>query len=268
MRMKKTLMDKVAIVTGSTRGIGKAIALELCRLGSRVVINGRDATGLLNAEKAFKNMGFDVLPISADVTDYHQSEALIHGTVERFGRLDILITNAAINGISLFEKTDPSVFRKVMDSNIYGSVFPAMAALPHLRAARGSLVFISSLAGLMGLPLYSAYSAGKMSLTAVAQCLKSELYRSGVHVGIMYVGLTANERDKRLVSGDGRLVALPRRPPLGEQSRERVARSIILMIRRRRHRMILTALGRMEAVMLRICPLFVQSLLGRSQGWH
>jgi NAD(P)-dependent dehydrogenase (short-subunit alcohol dehydrogenase family) len=246
--------NKVAIVTGSTMGIGKALALELCQRGAKVVINGRNRVRLEQTVNEFSGQGYNVTSCLADVTDFGDCARLIDAAVKNFGRIDILITNAGIVGYSSFENFDPAEYRKAIDSNIYGSLFPAKAALPHLKESEGSLVFISSLAGMIGMPNYSAYSMGKMSLTALSQSLRTELKNTGVHVGIVYISFVKNEDQKRFISSDGSLVPVPPRRPWLQQPREKVARSVLNLIQHRRPKAVLSAFGKLTELVIRFIP--------------
>jgi|WetSurMetagenome_2_1015567.scaffolds.fasta_scaffold36553_3 short-subunit dehydrogenase len=246
--------DKVAIVTGSTMGIGKALALELCRRGAKVVINGRNRERLEQAEKDISGNGYYVTSCLADVTDFGDCTRLVETAIGKFGRLDILITNAGIVGYSSFESFDPAEYKKAIDSNIYGSLYPAKAAISYLKASGGSLVFISSLAGLIGMPFYSAYSIGKMSLTALTQSLRTELKGSGVHIGIVYVSFVRNEEQKRFITADGSLVPVPPRKAWLQQPREKVARSVLNLIQNRHPKVVLSAFGKLTAFIIRFIP--------------
>src|SRR6187402_386919 len=139
--------DKVVIVTGSAVGIGRTVALLLAQQGASVVINGRDEKKLETAFKSFPS-GSKVLAVAADVSDSQQAAMLIEKTIAHFGRLDALINNAGVSLNADFANTKPEVFKKVIDANILGSVYPCMFALKHIESSMGSIVFISSIAGL------------------------------------------------------------------------------------------------------------------------
>jgi short-subunit dehydrogenase len=264
MSKARTMFNgKVAVVTGSSMGIGKALALELCKRGAKVIINGRNDERLERTVGELAGQGFKVTSCLADVTEFSECIRLVKTAIDEFGKLDILITNAGIAGYSSFESFDPMEYKKAIDSNIYGSIFPAKAALPYLKESKGSLVFISSLAGMLGLPNYSAYSVSKMSLTALAQSLKAELAIAGVHVGIVYVGFTQNEEGKRLISADGTKVPVPPRPRWMQQSREKVAQSILSLIIHRRSKVILSATGKINAIIIRFFPALANLVVSR-----
>lgn len=257
--------DKVAIITGSGMGIGKATALELAAQGAKVVLNGRNAERLQKAFEELKAKGYDAIAIPCDITSAADCERLIRQTIETYGKLDILITNASISMREKFENLQPEVFSQIIHSNINGSAFPAWYALPHLKKTKGSITFISSAAGMIGMPTGSAYSAGKMALTALAQSMKIELDGSGVHVGIVHVGFTQNEDAKRVLNAKGELVPVAPRPPYLQQTREQVAKAILRSIKGRQFKTVLTIVGKLNAFMVRFFPGLVIRIIMYSQ---
>jgi NAD(P)-dependent dehydrogenase (short-subunit alcohol dehydrogenase family) len=256
-----SLHGKVALITGSSMGIGKAIAIELCRSGASVVINGRNAEKLNVTRDQLSSMGFDLIACPADVTNFQECEMLVNTAISKYKRLDILVTSAGVAGCASFEILSPDHFKTVVDSNIYGTVFPARAALPYLKESKGSLVLISSLAGMMGIPYYTAYCSGKMALTAFYQCLRGELKNTGIHTGIVYVGFTKNEEGKRFISADGNLGPVPPRNEWLQQPREKVARSVVKLIKKRKSRMILSPIGKINAVLIRFFPFIARTIV-------
>jgi short-subunit dehydrogenase len=266
MIKKDWFTDKVVVVTGSTMGIGKALASELCKRGANVLINGRNQERLNKTLEEFRSCGYKVASYQGDVTLYNNCVSMIKTVISCFGKLDILITNAGVAGYSSFESFDPAEYKKAIDSNIYGSLFPAKTALPLLKASGGSLVFISSLAGMMGMPYYSAYSMGKMSLTALVQSLQTELKNSGVHIGIVYVGFVKNEEQKRFISADGTLVPVPQRRPWLQQPREKVAFSVLRLIKHRRKKVVLSAFGKLTALVIKFIPALAKLIVARQNG--
>jgi short-subunit dehydrogenase len=257
--------DKVAIVTGSGMGIGKATALELCAQGARVVLNGRNHERLEKTYAEFKENGYNVIDIPCDITKISDCDNLIKKTIEAYGKLDILITNASVSMRERFEKLQPEVFAEIVHSNINGSAFPAWKALPYIKESKGSITFISSAAGLHGMPTGSAYSAGKMALTALAQSMRIELSGTGVHIGIVHVGFTQNEDQKRVLNAKGELVPVATRPAYLQQTREQVAKAILKSIRKRNAKTILTVMGKVNAFMVRFFPSLVSRIIIYSQ---
>lgn len=246
-------------------GIGKAIALELCKQGAHVVLNGRNAERLEKTHQDFLRDGYNVIAVQADVTRAAECAELIEKTVAVFGKIDILITNAGISMREHFENLEPEIFAQIIESNIHGSAYPALKALPAIKKSKGSIVFISSAAGMVGLPTASAYSAGKMALTALAQSLKIELANTGVHIGIVHVGFTRNDEDKRVLNAKGELIPVARRPAYLQQTQEEVAHAVLYMIRKKKFKSILSFVGKLNALAIRIFPSLVILIISLSQ---
>ncbi|GAA4346165.1 hypothetical protein GCM10023185_00370 [Hymenobacter saemangeumensis] len=234
---------KVAIVTGSESGIGRETARALCRQGAAVVLNGRCPERLEHTRQALAQAGLRVAACVADVTDYADCERLVAAAITAFGQLDILVTNASISQRAYFADMQPEVFRRVLDSNVYGAVFPLKAALPYLCQSRGSVTFISSISALNGMPSGSAYCAGKAAVANLCHTLRLELADTGVHFGVVHIGFTQNDPEKRVLDAAGQPVPIAHRPPRWQKSQAEVAAIILRHIRRRRQRTVISALG-------------------------
>jgi len=257
--------NKTAIVTGSGMGIGRTIARELCKQGANVVLNGRNGDRLDKVHQEFLQQGYNVIAVRADVTKPEECDFLISKTIEAFGKIDMLINNAGVSMSDRFENVKPEVFDTVIRSNIQGSAFPTMKALPYLKETKGSIIFISSAAGMIGLPTASAYSAGKMALTAMAQSLRIELAETDVHVGIVHVGFTQNDDDKRVLNAAGEPIPVAHRPAYLQQTQEQVARAVLHTIRKRKFKVVLSAIGKLNAFMARFFPGIVMRIISASQ---
>lgn len=246
-------------------GIGKAIALELCKAGANVVLNGRNVDRLEKTYQDFLQKGYPVIALPGDVTKISDCNALIQKAVDTFGGIDILVTNAGVSMRERFDNLQPEIFSKIIESNINGSAFPAFVVLPFIKKTKGSIVFISSAAGMIGLPTASAYSAGKMALTALAQSLKIELASSGVHIGIVHVGFTQNDVEKRVLNATGELIPVAERPAYLQQTQEQVAKAVLSTIRKRKFRVILSLVGKINAFIVRFFPSLVIRIVTVSQ---
>jgi NAD(P)-dependent dehydrogenase (short-subunit alcohol dehydrogenase family) len=256
--MKVQEPPRVAVITGSSKGIGRETARLFLREGYRVVINGRDTTKLSVTHSQLDDGSGRLLSVAGDVTQEEDAGHLVRSTLDRFGRVDVLINNAGISMRGRFEETDAAVFRAMFETNLVGSAVVTRAALPALRASQGSLLFISSLAGLRGFPGIAAYSAAKMGLTAFADALRVELVGSGVHVGIVYVGFTENDPDKTVYRGDGSQEAITRS---SQSSQSDVAKAIFSVVRRRKKRAYLTAYGPLLRFAQRFFPGLIEVAL-------
>ena len=199
-----TFKNKVVLITGSSQGIGKALAGQLAAKGAIVVINGRNQIRLSMAVDGLRNEGFQVVGRQGDVSRAENCERLIDEIVSEFGRLDILVNNAGVSvGAATVEHVKPKVYEEVTATNYLSAVYMTRSALPHILKSRGSILFVSSIAGLIGFPENSAYCSAKMALTGFAESLRWETNGTGVYVGIAYVGHTVNVKGKKILAPKG-----------------------------------------------------------------
>ena len=256
------LQDKVVIITGSSMGIGKTMAIEMAKLGAKIVLNARNKERLQKTYSELKASGYDVVAVDGDVTNLEHCENLINQAIQAFGKIDVLVNNAGISTRGTIEDLEPAVFKKVMEVNYLGSVYPTQYAIPHLKKSAGSVIFISSVAAIHGIPNFSVYSSSKMALTALAESLKNELGETGVHVGIAYVGFTENDPDKKIYDTDGQLIAQPNNAVIKAEPPQNVAKRIIKMIERKTFKSVFTPIGKLNAFMNRLAPSLVGKILG------
>lgn len=177
-------MSKVALVTGASRGIGRATALALAARGWTV------GATLRGAEGRAELLAAGVLPLRADVTRSAELLDAVDALVGQAGRLDAVVANAGRGAFGCFEDVDADQARSLFDVNVFGVFETARAALPHLRASRGRLVVIGSVAGRRSAPGSSIYNASKAALEGWAEALALELDPLGVRVVIVEPGTT------------------------------------------------------------------------------
>jgi short-subunit dehydrogenase len=252
---------KVAIVTGSSRGIGKAIALQLAQKGASIVLNGRDLERLNLTAKEIMQYTTNIEVVCADVSNTAGAQELIDRTVSRFGRIDMLINNVGISMRGNFSELNPEVFKRVFESNVLGSVYPTIPAIEHLRKTKGSIVFISSLAGIRGLPALSAYCSSKMALRAIAESIRIEEAQHDVHVGLIYVGITDIEHNKETIAADGSMRVLASRNAKKVQSTDDVAVSVLKNIEKRKFISVLTRIGKINHYLQPRFPQLVEKII-------
>lgn len=253
--------NKVAIVSGSSMGIGKAIAQELLILGAKVVLNGRERQRLEHTASEFKELGYDTLPVVADVRFSAQCKELIDKALNTYGRLDILVNNAGISSRGEVEYMSDSNYKIITETNFYGSAYLSKHAIPHLRKAKGHLIFINSVASFRGMPYNVAYSTSKMAQAGLAEALRIELSDSGVHVGTTFVGFTENDPKKTILDVDGSWIYLPKRTNEKLATRQSVAKSVCIQIAMRKNTITLTGLGHLARVITRYFPLLAHWIL-------
>jgi len=258
------LEGRVAVITGSSRGIGRAIALELAAAGASVVLNGRDSGRLEESRQAVAGVNGKVIAVCCNVSVPEEAQKLIDETINHFGRIDILVNNVGLSMRGRLADLNPEVFRTICESNLLAAVNPTVPAIKYLRETRGSLVFISSLAGIRGLPGLSAYCSAKMSLRAIAESVRIEERESGIHVGLVYVGYTENEPGKETLGADGTMRRLRPRTGRGVQTMRSVAVAVIKNILRRRFITVLTPVGRLNYFMQARFPMLVERIIIRN----
>jgi NAD(P)-dependent dehydrogenase (short-subunit alcohol dehydrogenase family) len=250
--MKKNDFEgKVVLITGSSRGIGLATAREFGRRGAKVVLNARGEARLEKARESLSNDGYEVISVPADVTSPDACRDMIARTVETFGRLDVLINNAGISMRANFEDLDAETCRNIVDINLMGCIYPTLYAIPEIKKNQGSIVFTSSIAGLIGLPTASLYCATKSALRGFADSLRCELTPEGVHIGVVYVGFTENDPEKTVVGAGGDAI-LPARP--AHMSWVEIGKEFAEMVRKRQSRAVLTPVGKLAELAARVSP--------------
>lgn len=249
--------DKTAIVTGSSMGIGKAIARHLAQAGANVVLNGRNETRLERTLSDFAGEGLAVSACSGDVSNTRDCRKLIAHAVKKYGGIDILVNNVGIGYKGCFEETSPDVFRQMLGTNVLSSIYPTLEALPHIRVRRGSIVFISSLAGLRGMPFKSIYSLTKMAQTSLAESLRYELRKEGVHIGIVYVSTTKNDPGKVLLLPDGTLGAVAKNKGVFIDTKDDAAMATLKNIKYRQFKTPVGIKGKAYYFMQQYMPWFV-----------
>ncbi len=252
------LKNKVALVTGSSRGIGLATAREFARRGAKVVLNARGAERLENAARQLKSEGYSVASIPSDVSNPEACREMVERTVSEFGGLDILVNNAGVSMRSNFEEMTAETCREIVDVNLMGCIYPTLYALPQVKANKGSFIFISSIAGIIGLPTGSLYCATKSALRGFADSLRCELAPEGVHVGVIYVGFTENDPEKTVIGSGGERIS-PGRPAHVTQAD--TAKKIVEVVRRRERDAILSPIGKFAAVVSRMSPSAVENVI-------
>jgi NADP-dependent 3-hydroxy acid dehydrogenase YdfG len=222
-----TLEDKVALVTGASRGIGAATARMLDERGVKLGLASRSGAGL----------GLDAVAQPCDVRELDQLESIVAATVERFGRLDILVLNAGVGAYGPFLDLSLEHLDEMIDVNLKGTLYAVRAALPHLvESGRADIVTIASEAGRRGLPYEATYCASKFGQVGFTRALDHELREHGVRCTNVCPGGVAT--DFALDEGRGRSrEALP-----GMMTADDVAEVVLFVLTRpRNHRILETA---------------------------
>lgn len=256
----KGLKERVVIITGASSGIGEAMARCYAEVGAKVVLGARSEDKLKALTEQICSRGGQAVYCVVDVVNERECKALIDKAVESFGRIDVLICNAGISMRAIFDDVDLKVLHRLMDVNFWGTVNCAKYALPYLQASRGSLVGISSVAGLHGLPGRTGYSASKYAMTGFLETLRIENLKKGLHVMVACPGFTAsNVRFSALVADGSQQGATPR-----EESKmmtpEQVARIVARGIRKRKRLCLMEIEGRATHFVKKFAPSFLDRM--------
>ncbi len=259
----KGLKDKVVIITGASSGIGEAMAKCYAESGAKVVLGARSEDKLKALTEEIHSKGGEAAYCAVDVVNEQECKALIDKAVEVFGRIDVLICNAGISMRAIFDDVDLKVLHRLMDVNFWGTVNCSKYALPYLQATKGSLVGISSVAGLHGLPGRTGYSASKYAMTGFLETVRIENLKKGLHVMVACPGFTAsNVRFSALVADGSQQGATPR-----EESKmmtpEEVAHIVARGIRKRKRLCLMEIEGRATHFVKKFAP----ALLDRIFYW-
>ncbi|MCC6683874.1 MAG: SDR family NAD(P)-dependent oxidoreductase [Bacteroidia bacterium] len=246
--------NKVVLITGSGSGIGKATAKLFCQQGARVVLNGRDELKLIKTKTEFESIGLKVDYCVGDVTCRHDCAWLSNYIETNYGELSLFVANASLSMNGWFEDHSPDLYKEILDSNVVSVTTPLYYFLPLLKKTKGSFIIIGSVAGFYGLPSATAYSAGKAAIITLQQGLSVELEKHSVHVGILNLGFTENDRNKKLSAGKGKWLPVPKRPRFFVQSKEKAAKEILKMAKYRTKKKTLSLIGKLTEFVSRFCP--------------
>lgn len=196
--------DKRIIITGASSGIGRELARQLAAQGAHLALAARREQELEAAADECRVLGAQAIGVPTDIAVQVQCKSLIEKTVDEWSGVDMLINNAGTSMHARFENiTDLSVYERLMRINYLGAVNCTHYALPHLKASRGKIVVISSLAGKTGVPTRTGYSASKHALHGFFDALRCELAGSGVKVTIVCPGYVATGIRRYIIGDDG-----------------------------------------------------------------
>lgn len=248
------MKDKVVVITGGSSGIGKALASEFGRRGSKILITGRNQQELDSTAMEMTSQGITIAALRADVRVEADNKKMAEEAMSRFGTIDILVNNAGISMRALFEETDVEVIKEIMNTNFFGAVYATKYCLPEIIRNKGSVIGISSIAGFRGLPGRTGYSASKFALNGFLEALRLELSHKGVHVLTACPGFTSTKIRKRALTKDGSIQGESPRQEDHMMTAEECAAYIYTATARRRRMLILTAQGKLTVFLNRWFP--------------
>jgi short-subunit dehydrogenase len=259
--LKRTLEHKTIIITGASSGIGEATAYAFAGHRCKLVLAARNMDKLLPVQQKCEQLGAVVHLVKCDVSVESDCKHLIQQAIDTFGSIHVLINNAGISMRAMLEDCDLAVVKQVMAINFWGAVYCTKFALPELLKHKGSIVSVSSVSGLVGLPARTGYSASKYAIDGFMQSLRIENLKKGLHVGIVYPGYTSSNIRNAALNSSGKPQA---ESPLDESKlmpASEVAKTIVSMVINRRRQRILTNLGRLTYLLNTLAPSWVDRMV-------
>jgi len=239
--------QRVAIVTGASRGIGRATAVAFARGGYAVVLAARGRNELTQAAGQCRAAApaAEAIAVPTDVSKQDQVEALVAQTLERFGRIDVLVNNAGFGVHARVHETDEQDLREITEANFYGVFYGCKAAAPVMIRRRSGHIFnVSSVIGRRGTPFNGAYCATKAAVIALTEAMRVEMIPHGVHVTSVLPGLTETEFFER-VRGGSSLHKTSFARIRGLMPPEKVARRIVRTVGRNKPELVFSLGGKL-----------------------
>ena len=254
------------IITGASDGIGAEMARQLAHTHKgqlQLALAARSEANLQAVAEQCRAVGAQVLVQPTDVGDEAQCRALIAAAGQQFGGLDALINNAGVSAHALFEDVsaeDLGWYEKLMRINLWGSVWCTHAALPQLKASKGSIVAVASLAGLVGVPGRTAYSASKFAMAGFFEALRTELKPAGVSVTTAYPGVVDTRIRYHGYNAKGVAAGVSGLKEDGAMTTEECARLIINGMNHRQREVVMTTKGKLGRFVKLIAPGVVENM--------
>ena len=253
------------LLTGASEGIGRALALQLAARGARLVLAARDVARLESIATECRAAGAETHAVPTDVADPRACAALVAAASAALGGLDVLVNNAGSTMWARFDAvTDLGIFERLMQVNYLGPVWLTHAALPHLKASRGLVVAVASLAGLTGVPERSGYAASKHALVGFFESLRIELEPDGVDVTIVAPDFVLSETHRRAAGADGRPLGASPLDAAGIMTAADCARLVRRAINRRDRLVIATRRGRVGHRLKPFFPRWLDAIAARA----
>ena len=180
--------DKVVLVTGASRGIGRAVALAFAREGARLVLAARSAEHLTQVEKEVRQLGSAAVSVPTDVTDHDAVTALVDTAITRFGRIDVLVNNAGIGKVGTIDSTAfADNVGHTLRASLFGAIDVTQRVLPILRQQRsGTIVNMSSVMGRKAFARFGSYAIAMHAVSAFSDSLRQEVAGSGIRVSVIH----------------------------------------------------------------------------------
>jgi short-subunit dehydrogenase len=247
--------NKVIVITGASDGIGAELARQLARERPRLVLAARNAEKLEGVRAQCRQLGAEAIVVVTDVTVEGDCRRLVDNAVAVFGGIDVLVANAGISMHARFDAIeDFSTFERLFRVNAMGTIWCVRYAYPGLRASKGIVVGVSSLAGRTGVPERTTYCTSKFAQSGFLEALRIEAADDGIAVMVAYPGVVETELRRRGLNGRGEPAGVSGLSEEEAMPVEECARLIIDGIRRRRREVVMTLRGRVGLWLKLIAP--------------
>jgi NAD(P)-dependent dehydrogenase (short-subunit alcohol dehydrogenase family) len=249
-RSRFSFRDKVVLISGGSRGLGLVLARRIFDEGGRVALIARDAAELKRAEADLSARSREVLTLQCDLHDTSQIQSAVQQTLDRFGKIDILINNAGIIEIGPLDHMSREDFERCMGVHLWAPLDLMMRIIPAMRRQGGGrVVNISSIGGKIAVPHLAAYCASKFALTGLSDSLRAELARDNIYIttvapGLMRTGSHVNAKFKGQHDAEFAWFAVSAGAPFISMNAERAARKILAACRRGQPSLTLTFAAR------------------------
>jgi len=257
---KREIKGSRVIVTGASSGIGRAVSLELAREGAKLIAVARREDRLRQLADEVTAVKGRIEIVAGDIADPQTRQHAIEAVQSHYGGLDILINNAGIGAMGLFEDADPQRVRKIFEVNFFALVEMTRLALPLLKNGTAPMVVnVSSILGHRGAPHNSEYSASKFAVHGFSEAIRSEFARHGIDVLVVSPGTTETEFFDNVIEQTGK----PNWPAHKPVSAAVVARAMIKAIRQGRHEIIPYGPGKILCWLNRLSPALMDRIMAR-----
>jgi short-subunit dehydrogenase len=268
LRSGESMAGRVVLITGSSRGLGLALAEECAAQGARLVICARDRRELETARDRLAGQGTEVLAVTCDVSVQEDVQSLVKEATARFGHIDVLVNNAGVIQVGPLEAQTLTDFQEAMDVMFWGTVYPTLAVLPQMRQrGSGRIANITSIGGKVSVPHLLPYSCAKFAAVGFSEGLRAELARDGIKVttvvpGLMRTGSHLNAYFKGKNEEEFTWFSLGATLPVAAMNARRAARRIVGAIGRGQAELILSPQARALATIHGVAPGTTADLLG------
>ncbi len=268
IRPRRDLHGCVVFITGGSRGLGLALAHEFAREGARIAICARDSRELAAAREQLVRRGAQVLALNCDVGSDEDVHQAIREIVQHYGAIDVLVNNAGIISVGPMDTQNLVDYQESMDVMFWGTVYPTLAVLPHMRArGSGHIVNLTSIGGKVSVPHLLPYSCAKFAAAGFSEGLHAELAKDGIGVttvvpGLMRTGSYVNAYFKGRMQAEEAWFSVASSLPLLAKNARRSARQIVNAVRSGRAEVTITPQAKLLALANGLAPGVTAELLG------